>query len=456
MRDVIAAAGQPPGLFRVGATEPSIAVDPNNPSHIAVTAFYDFWFDSSSAPGRRRASLFYSADAGHSWSRQDTIPAGPGVVSLADTFGPCDQTVDYGDHHQLAGTFLICTTDSTYVITGQTTDPTHASAWTWCADGSPSCPALPEPTASMDQPQLLVNRDPAAPANDNVYVAYDDFVSLPGGSFGSLSHVAVASGSPLRFQRDQVAGRAEPLATNPGLRIGKDPRSGTMYALYERSATTGARAKKIVTYQLNRSVDGGRTWSLNGNPNGIPIATTLSEQAPYYKFCNANALLGGVDALSVDPRNGDVYVAYGNDRSDGVGNEIYVKRVTAGAGGVVHVGPPKRVPGATNAALPSVAVTAKGEVGVLFDTCEDATATYPRFAAHLARSQDGGTSFSNVVLSRFSSSAKPDPKDSRQRVLGDYQQLKAAGSSFYGVFSGNRAGFGGSTSTTDPIFFRAP
>lgn len=456
LRDVIKAAGQPPAtVSSAGASEPSIAVDPRDPRHIAVTSFYDFWFDSPGAAGRR-ASLFVSRDGGRSWSRRDTIPPGPGVVSLNATFGPCDQTVDYGNHHQLAGTFLICTPQTTYVITGSTTDPTRPSAWQWCADGSPSCPAQPGPNSDMDQPQLLVNRDPQHPNRDNTYVAYDNFFGLPGGQFASESHVAVAGGMPLRFSGDVIAGLAQPLATNPGLRLGKDPRNGTMYVLYERSATTGARPQKIVTYMLNRSRDGGRTWSLNGFSNGIPIATALSEQAPYYKFCRANALLGGVDALNVDPRNGDVYVAYGNDQNRGFGNQIFLKRVVTGTSGAVTVGPASQVTAAREAALPSVAVTTTGKVGVLYDTCEGATAGgLPRFTARLARSSNAGRSFTTAVLSRFLSSQQPDPKDLRQRVLGDYQQLKAVGGTFYGVFSGNRASFGGTVSTTDPVFFRA-
>jgi SAM-dependent methyltransferase len=62
---------------------------------------------------------------------------------------------------------------------------------------------------------------------------------------------------------------------------------------------------------LNRSTDGGRTWSLNGRAGGIPIVTVLSDQAPYYKFCRANALLGGVDALAVDPATGELSAPLG-------------------------------------------------------------------------------------------------------------------------------------------------
>ena len=47
-----------------------------------------------------------------------------------------------------------------------------------------------------------------------------------------------------------------------------------------------------------------------------------------------------------------------------------------------------------------------------------------------------------------------DNGDSRQRVLGDYVQMKAVGSRFYGAFTGNGVPFGRPFANHDPIFFR--
>ena len=48
-----------------------------------------------------------------------------------------------------------------------------------------------------------------------------------------------------------------------------------------------------------------------------------------------------------------------------------------------------------------------------------------------------------------------DDSDPRQRVLGDYQQLKANGMAFYGTFTANGIGFGRPFANTDAIFFKA-
>jgi hypothetical protein len=63
-------------------------------------------------------------------------------------------------------------------------------------------------------------------------------------------------------------------------------------------------------------------------------------------------------------------------------------------------------------------------------------------------------SFDNTLES-FLSPAK-DNGAARQRVLGDFQQVKAVDNTFYGGFAGNRVGFYPLSpfSITDPIFFK--
>ncbi|PZS01845.1 MAG: hypothetical protein DLM70_11090 [Chloroflexi bacterium] len=92
-------------------------------------------------------------------------------------------------------------------------------------------------------------------------------------------------------------------------------------------------------------------------------------------------------------------------------------------------------------------------MGVLYDTFDGFDGSgYPSFSAYLAASSDHGQTFTSTLLESFLSPAK-DNGNSRQRVLGDYQQLKAVGNSFYGLFSGNGVPFGRSKSIIDPIFF---
>ena len=107
-----------------------------------------------------------------------------------------------------------------------------------------------------------------------------------------------------------------------------------------------------------------------------------------------------------------------------------------------------------SAALPSVAVAGDGTIGVLYDT-DDGTnpSGFPIISAHFARSTDHGVTFTDQVLQTFNSPVLPSGSNTdRQRILGDYQQLKVLGRTFYGVYSGNRTGFGSTISAIDPIF----
>ena len=66
---------------------------------------------------------------------------------------------------------------------------------------------------------------------------------------------------------------------------------------------------------------------------------------------------------------------------------------------------------------------------------------------------DLGQTFTDLGLLTFLSPAA-DNGDPRQRVLGDYMQLKAVGNTFYGAFTGNGVAFGRPFANHDPIFFR--
>ena len=110
--------------------------------------------------------------------------------------------------------------------------------------------------------------------------------------------------------------------------------------------------------------------------------------------------------------------------------------------------------GQVQAALPSVAVNDSGIVAVLYDTFDGFSgAGFPIFSAHLAVSRNQGSSFTDQVLETFLSPTT-DNGNGRQRVLGDYQQLKAVGNTFFGVFTGNGVPFGRPFANMDAIFLK--
>src|SRR6476620_9724983 len=289
-------------------------------------------------------------------------------------------------------------------------------------------------------------------SQDNVYVAYDDFSGGVGGGPPDM-RVAVSYGvNPPNFTVDNQSGTSTG-GVNPGHRLAVDPRNGFVYSLFQRCVGNCGGDPKNIDFMLNRSTDGGATWTLNGMAGGIIVANADSTQSTP-KFGTVNALLGGVDHAAVDPNNGDVYYVYGN-RDAGTGNDrLAIRRIQEDGVGGVTVGPENFVTGQVEAAIPSVAVASNGIVGVFYYTFDGFSLDgFPIFSAHLAQSSDQGVTFSDPVLLTFLSSAM-DNSNSRQRVLGDYMQMKAVDTCFFGAFTGNGVPFGRPFANHDPIFFR--
>jgi hypothetical protein len=422
--------------------ETSIAVNPRNPNEIVITAFSGSW--GVNAP------LWHSTDGGLTWTKRFTIPAPPGLPAAGC---PCDQTIDYGLADQLSGTFLVgnpLAADRFDVFSGTTTDPVVTAAWNWLVlDGvtQRTNNNAPSSFGDADQPWLLVNRDPFNEGQDNVYVAYDDFSGAPN------MRVAVAQGTnPPDFTTDNLIGFSTGFV-NPGHRLAVDPRTGVIYSLFQRRIAPGAAGSQNINYMLNRSTDGGQTWSLNGSATGIVVANADSTQ-PTPKFCTVNALLGGVLHAAVDPQTGDLFYVYGTRDPATGNNRLAIRQIVDDGEGGVSIGPELFVTGQVQAALPAVAVTRDGSVGVFYYTCEGFSSDgYPTFTAHLSLSEDQGQTFTDLELLTFLSSAGPNP-DARQRVLGDYMQMKALRNTFYGAFTGNGFPFGRPFANHDPIFFR--
>jgi hypothetical protein len=419
-------------------SEPGIAVNPSNPNEIVITAGFGGW--GGNAP------LWHSTDGGQTWTKRFTIPAPPGVAGAGC---PCDQTMDYGRGNRVSGTFL-----ATDVYSGTTTDPANAASWNWLAPGGVTQRTnnnVPSSIGNVDQPWLLVNRDPTTAAQDNVYVAYDNFNGAPD------MRVAVALGTnPPNFIRDGLSGFSS-AGVNPGHRLAVDPRNGFVYSLFQQCAANCGGDPKNINYVLNQSTDGGQTWSLNGSAVGVLVANADSTQ-PTPKFGTVNALLGGVLHAAVDPNNGDVYYVYGKRDSVTGNNRLAIRRIVTGPGTAVYGGPEAFVTGQVQAAVPSVAVDSNGTVGVFYYTFDGFSGGFPSFTAHLAWSQDQGQTFTDLKLLTFLSAAVdscPAANCQRQRVLGDYVQMKAVGNQFfYGTFTANGVPFGRPFANHDAIFFK--
>ena len=427
--------------------ETSIAINPLNPNELTMSAFSGSW--GVNAP------IWHSTDNGQTWTKLFTVPFPPGVAGVVGC--PCDQTFDYGLNNVLFGTFLTDTPANLY--SGSTTNPNSSAAWSWwtIAGIAQASNLAPTSVGKADQPWMIRNRGTTNAQSQNVYVGYDDFGTSP--PTRGIRVSASINNVPPQFPAgsDQLVGTSATGFYNPGHRLAPDPRNGWVYSLFQNciaNCVTSAANPKTMQYFLNRSTDQGATWSLNGSPTGIIVATADSTQ-PEPKFGTVNALLGGVDHAAVDPETGDLYYVYGN-RDAGGNNRLAMRRIFDDGAGGVTIGPETFVvAGTVTAALPSVAVTREGSaVGVFYYTYNGMVSGFPQFTTWLAVTTDQGATFNTQQLATFLSPAT-DNGDPSQRVFGDYMQMKAIDFCFDGSFTGNGAAFGRSTSNNDPIFFQA-
>lgn len=484
----------------VSEGEPVIAVDPQDPNRIVLQTGRDGWevwtpggctYDPVTCPQGANAdkgSIWASKDGGATWTKYYDIPLPPGVDTGACT---CDRVTDWGADGRLADIVLVFN-GSDYVAT--TTDPTSRSAWRYPVDGKGvAIPAAthdalpvtvgPVGTAGFaDQPQTIVVPDPVNRAQLDVYMVYQDdgsrgydarYPQIVKTAHGDNPPIFSLSHQLWPYPPSTVADPPGPAgllnSSVPAPRLTGDSSRGWVYALWGVALATAdfgpgpygqqfdvkEQRATLVDYRLVRSTDGGVTWQLDRNSAGIDVAQAWSKQTTD-KFATYNALLGGDHAAAVDPRTGDLYYVFGDMDLATLKSRLAVVRVRRNLDGTMTVGRATPFTGDVDAALPAAAVTDDGTLGILYDTFDGMDANgYAVVSAHLAQRTDAGHTFEDTVLEQFSSVEREDPNDLRQRPLGDYQELKAVGNTFYGVFTGNGVPFGRPFADWDPIFVRA-
>jgi hypothetical protein len=423
-----------PNGYHDWGNEPYIAVNPTNPSQIVVTGFA---FSSSSTT--RGASLWYTTTGGTtagSWSMTFPLQA-PGNGSAFQI--PRDQNIAYDSTGTLHVAMLVGPNGGTNIYHGTIANPATPNSTVWTNGNARINNA--GSAGNADQPWISVR-------GNSVSVAYDNFNSP------NQTRVTASSNGGSTFTVDNPTSNNINVANNFGNRIAMDAK-GNVYNIWAYVPNNAANGVQNVSYQFNRSRDGGNTWDFTGNSvqGGMTIASGKSTQGNNESFGGVNVLRGSITAIASDQAGAHVYTVYGlQDPSAGNQNRLFLAEFhpdpSNPASMLMRPNPVAFSPANEQAALPGVAVTADGTIFVLYETFANGM-----FQAHLDESRDLGFTFTDDVLYSWTA-----PFPSSDRELGDYLGLIAEGNTVFGVFParGNVNG-GGINDTGDiaPFFFSA-
>ncbi len=231
----------------------------------------------------------------------------------------------------------------------------------------------------------------------------------------------------------QVMVATAPNEQTIGNLIEVDRRTGVVYDIYTDIVFTDATGNTIAssTYKIERSFDGGRTWSA---PSTVATDSSVADVDP-----NTGAPLrtgAGLASAAIDPNTGTLYVAYeGTDFTSGKYNQA---QLVHSADGGRTWSAPVRVNGAPQAEAftPTVAVDALGTVAVTYYDLRDLkpgdTTTLP-------------------TATWLTTSAGPNSAFGGERQLGPVFDLLRAPNAG-GFFLGDYEGLVGQGDAVQPLF----
>ncbi len=382
-------------------TEPFLALNPEREGNL-LAGYQDIRFEDG---GARALTYAVSFDAGKTWS-EGLLP-GLTPVTGGRFERASDPWVAFGPENRAYYVSLLFNerTPENGIFVSASED----GGLNW----GPPVPVRIDAEDFDDKQAITVDTRADSPFRGRVYVGWDT--------------VTANRRQPLRFAWSDDGGASfSPQITvyNEGASVGAFPvvgQAGVVHLFWVNFPFNGGGDPDLLTA---KSTDGGVSWS-------APVV--ISDARPF--GVNGQRTGGSLPSAAADPKTGDLYVVWQDERfSPGV-DQVVLSR--SADGGESWSAPKLVSDGPLNAAnfTPAVAVNAKGVVGVAYYSLRNDPSRSMLVDEYLAISRNRGQKFARSVRVSAASWDVRFAAFSRGFFLGDYQGLAAGRQSFHPLWT---------------------
>jgi hypothetical protein len=349
-------------------SESDVRVDPTNPLHLIASSK---WFVSAE-DYNHLLGFYESFDGGKTWPVQGHIPGYEGWTDNTDPVGAFDGLGNYyelilpyqffnnvdGSHNFTVGTSQEPNPAQPAEVISVSVRPHGAATakdWKTTVNGSPDIIAAYNSVGrAPDKQWITIDTNPASPHYNRIYVMWVAFT----GPFTASPFVSYADAGA---NGTHTAWSAPiPLPTPPHTPQGAtyllphvDPNGVVYTTITNENPSMGSFASTI---SVDRSTDGGKTWSV--------VSTPVSNAAlPPLIYPNTTFRDGITDTFTVGG-NGALYIAW-EDYSAGSGNILLIASYDGGATWTAPIQVNDNAT-AVDEFQPNLAAAADGTVSVAF------------------------------------------------------------------------------------------
>jgi hypothetical protein len=412
--------------------EPSLGVNPLNPSEMMTGAFTGQRTDFNDAVLQVTTPYFASTTAGKTWFSFGSLQTvdksiawkQDGTAALTATLNPNPGKTNY----QLS-TFSGTIGFATFGPSRNDFDPNRLPDQPWIRTG-PSTPANPNP----------------------VYIGYN-FGAVDGTGMTASVNVSRDGGTtytPVTI--DRVGATAGPFgrkedAPQVRLAVNRD----TVYAVFTRYNKVVEDNQRFESQVIVvRSDDGGGDGfnKIGTAGNGVEAATTVST---FFSSLGQERVAGDV-AIAVDPKDPKhVVVAYGDAPGPNGSNLLRLVVTESTDGGISWTQKfATTSTTTTRQALPGLSILDNGVIGLLYLNYDSVT---NQLSQHLLATADDFLHTNDTSLgTEVNGVPAPDPKIGP--YLGDFFDMTSVGSTLYGVFSASNKDDGTNANFLNGVTFQ--